>query len=199
MNAKNSYQNLDYENLPNIKKFTACDITQKFNPTGIKEPMIDFVFPEIPFPPKYFYEELGEEKIRELVFYHHNLMRKSAIGHLFTHEEDKFKIVLDRTADFFLEALGGGEKYSSKYGHPHLRARHFPFTIDEKAREIWLMFFKKALKDLDVPKKYIKAFWEWLEPMSLRMINRRTMMELPKRYPFEAIANEFGLGENNEK
>ena len=113
-------------------------------------------------------------------------------------DEKMFEIVTNKTAEFFMEALGGGDIYTSQHGHPHLRSRHFPFTIDEQAREIWLMFYKKTLKDVNFPKEYLKEFWEWIESLSLRMINRRTMMEAPKRYPFENIAKEFGLGEKCE-
>lgn len=60
------------------------------------------------------------------------------------------------------------------------------------------MFYKKTLKEVNFPKEYLKEFWEWIESLSLRMINRRTMMEAPKRYPFENIAKEFGLGEKCE-
>lgn len=191
--------NLRHEPIGNIKSFSACDPNQKFSPEGIKPIMIDFVYPEVPFPPKTIFKEFGKENIQKMVEYHHGLLKKSAIKHLFSQNEKEFEIVTNRTAQFFMEALGGGEIYSSQHGHPHLRSRHFPFTIDEQARDIWLMFYKKTLKDIAFPKIHIQAFWEWIESLSLRMINRRTMMEEPKRYPFKEIAHEFNLGENCEK
>lgn len=191
--------NLRHEPLEQIKSFGNCDITQKFDPNGVKPVMVDFIYPPVPFPPKTLFEEFGEENIIKMVEYHHGLLKKSAIKDLFSQDEKMFEMVTQRTAEFFMEALGGGERYSSKHGHPHLRSRHFPFTIDEHARDIWLMFYKKTLKDIDFPKEHIQAFWEWVESMSLRMINRRTMMESPKRYPFSEIAHEFGLGESYAK
>lgn len=198
MEPNNVFINLKYEQIPNIKSFSNCDVTQKFVPEGIKPVMIDFIYPEVPFPPKKIFEEFGKENIKNMVFYHHTLLKKSSLGHLFSQDEKTFEIVTNRTAEFFMEALGGGDIYTSQHGHPHLRSRHFPFTIDEQARDIWLMFYKKTLKEVNFPKKYLKEFWEWIESLSLRMINRRTMMEAPKRYPFDTIAKEFGLGEKDE-
>ena len=194
MKPNNVFINLKYEQIPEVKSFSNCDPNQKFIAEGIKPMMIDFVYPEVPFPPKTIFEEFGKENIKNMVFYHHTLLKKSALGHLFSQDEKMFEIVTNKTAEFFMEALGGGDIYTSQHGHPHLRSRHFPFTIDEQARDIWLMFYKKTLKEVNFPKEYLKEFWEWIESLSLRMINRRTMMEAPKRYPFKEIEKEFGLG-----
>lgn len=192
MNSKQySFVNLRHEPIEGVKEFSQCDITQKFNPNGVKESMVDFVFPQVPFPPKTIFEEYGEENITKMVFYHHRLLQKSALKNLFTQDEKEFEELTYRTAEFFMEAMGGGSRYSSKHGHPHLRSRHFPFEIDEHAREVWLMFYRKTLKDIKFPKKYLKPFWEWIESLSIRMINKRTTMEPPKRFPFESIAHEF--------
>ena len=187
------------DNNRDVHSFSECDISQKFEPTGVKDTMIDFVYPEVPFPPKELFQALGKEKIIEMVKYHHELLRKSVIKDLFPKDETIFNMVTARTGDFFVESLGGGDIYSSQHGHPHLRARHFPFTIDEHARDVWLMFYKKTLKDIKFPKEYIQSFWEWIEPLSIRMINRRTTMESPKRYPFESVKSEFKIGDTNEK
>ena len=203
MNNKYSYTNLKNDTLPKIKQFNQCDISEQFNPNGVKDMMVDFVFPPVIFPPNEIYKNFGKDNIIKMVFYHHNLLKKSSIKDLFTKDEDEFKTMTYRTADFFIEALGGGSTYSSKHGHPHLRARHFTFTVDEHAREVWLMFYKKTLKDINFPKEYLKPFWEWIESLSIRMINRRTTMNPPKRYPFEEvfknIENNFFKGVSNEK
>ncbi len=182
-----------------LKGFSQCNISQEFDANGVKEEMIDMVFPEVPFPPDEIILVFGEEKIRNMVRVHHDYLKRSALNELFPKDEVAYQMLLERTSNFFIEVLGGGKKYSKTYGHPHLRARHFPFTIDENAREIWLMFYKKTLKDVDFPKEYLQAFWEWIESLSLRMINRRTTMEPPKRYPFGKIAHEFKTEEKYKK
>lgn len=170
-----------------FKQFTS----KEFDANAVKEEIIDIVFPEVPFPPDEIFKVFGEEKIRNMVKIHHDYLKKSILNELFPKDKAIYEMLLERTSDFFIEALGGGKKYSDRYGHPHLRQRHFPFTINEQAREVWLMFFKATLKEVDFPQEYLKAFWEWIEPLSIRMINRRTMMGQPRRIPFSEIEKEF--------
>lgn len=167
-----------------ITTFSSCN-TKEFQgalstPRRADE-KIDFVFPAVIFPSNQLFLSWGEENIRKMVAYHHNLLRKSAIGDLFPKDNAKFEFATAKTADFFVEALGGGKEFSSKYGHPALRMRHFQMTIDEKAREIWLMMYKKTIKDVKMPDEFVEEFWNWIEALSIRMINRRTnVYDIPR-------------------
>ena len=181
---------------PNVPSdFSHCNTQARFTPAGDEvrrvEPKIDFVFPEVPFPSKKIFAAMGAERITQMVHHHHTLLRKSAIGAMFPADDAAFDEVTRRTAAFFIEATGGPSLFSEAHGHPALRERHFRFLIDEKAREIWLMMYKKTLKEVDFPKEHLEEFWNWIEPLSIRMINRRTGFEAPRRHPFDAIAREF--------
>lgn len=160
-----------------ISMFSACG-TKPFQPASdtphTAEAKIDFIYPKVPFPDTCLYHTWGEENIRKMVRYHHGLLRKSAIGNLFPADDTMFTFATEKTADFFVEALGGEKGYTPVHGHPALRMRHFHITIDEKGREIWLMMYKKTINDLQMPKECIEKFWNWIEPLSIRMINRRT-------------------------
>lgn len=184
------------ENISNIGSFSSCGQT-KFVGAG-EEPRtadakIDFVYPPVVFPSNKILKTFGEEAIRNMVFHHHSMLKKSSIGDMFPADEKEFLEGTQKTADFFVEALGGGDIFSSKHGHPALRGRHFRFTIDEKGREIWLMMYKKTLRDIEFPKELLEEFWNWIEPLSIRMINRRTTAVPPQRFTFESIKSEFGL------
>ncbi|MDD5406279.1 MAG: globin [Sulfurovaceae bacterium] len=174
----------------NITSFSACG-TKPFHTAGemifLAEPKIDFICPEVPFPTNALYKQWGEANIRAMVHHHHNLLRKSSIGNLFPADNDAFIFATEKTADFFIEALGGDKAYSPIHGHPALRRRHLPFTVDEKGREIWLMMYKKTINDLQMPEELIEEFWNWIEPLSMRMINRRTTMMPIDRYPYAAF------------
>lgn len=180
-----------------IANFSQCNVKARFTPAGEEvrkvEPKIDFVFPEVPFPSKRIFAAMGPERIVEMVIHHHNLLRKSVVGEMFPADDAAFEAATLKTADFFIEATGGPSAFTDAHGHPALRERHFRFVIDEKARDIWLMMYKKTLKEVGFPKEHLEEFWNWIEPLSIRMINRRTGFEAPKRYPFEAVAREFGL------
>ena len=167
-----------------ITTFSACGMKTFQGATElprVADERIDFVFPAVIFPSNKLYFSWGEENIRKMVIYHHMLLRKSSIGNLFPKDNVKFEFATNKTADFFVEALGGGNIYSAIHGHPALRMRHFQMTIDEKAREIWLIMYKKTIKDLAMPREFIEEFWNWIEPLSIRMINRRTtVMDIPR-------------------
>lgn len=178
-----------------IEFFSECDTSRPF-PKALSYPRkgaakIDMIFPEVFFPSNKTYQEIGEVAIRKLVQKHHELVRESKIGHLYPKDDEAFKEATKIIEDFFVQMLGGEEVYTSKRGHPRLRDRHFPFEITEDGRDIWLMCFKKALKESGLPKELLPELWNWVEALSLRMVNRRTSMFGLKRYPFEKISKYF--------
>lgn len=173
-----------------ISQFNACG-TKPFHTANeehyVGEAKIDFIYPEVPFPTIALYRTWGEKNIRSMVRYHHGLLRKSAIGDLFPSDDALFAFATEKTVDFFIEALGGDKAYTPVHGHPALRMRHFHITIDEKGREIWLMMYKKTINDLKMPSECIEEFWNWIEPLSIRMINRRTTVTPIERHPYASI------------
>lgn len=82
-----------------------------------------------------------------------------------------------KLAAFLVGLLGGPPLYHELYGPPQMRARHLPFAIDEKARQVWLNCFKETL--VDAPQKYafpeahLPGFITFLEEFSAWMVNRR--------------------------
>ena len=157
----------------------------------VVDSMIDIIYPSVPFPSNKIYKALGEMKIREMVEHHHELLLKTKVGKLFPPHQEALKMVIDKSADFFVEALGGGDIFTSVHGEPHLRMRHFKIPIDENDREIWLAMYKKTLKEIDFPREHLEEFWNWIEPLSIRMINRRTNMNAIKRHHWHEVKHDF--------
>ncbi len=58
---------------------------------------------------------------------------------------------LDAIREKFFEFLsgwfGGPALFEEKYGHPRLRARHMPFSIDERMRDQWLLCMYQVLDE----------------------------------------------------
>jgi len=155
------------------------------------DPMIDLIYPPVPFPSNKIFKAMGEERIREMVRHQHRLLRKTKVGELFPKDDEAFHETVEKSADFFVEALGGGDIFTRQHGEPHLRMRHFKVPIDENAREIWLAVYKKTLREIDFPKECLEEFWNWIEPLSIRMINRRTTMEGVKRLYWSSVRDEL--------
>lgn len=68
--------------------------------------------------------------------------------------------------------LGGPPLYTSKYGHPRLRQRHFMAAIGEAEREGWLLCFNRALEET-VPDSRLRAvLLEPIHKLALHMQNK---------------------------
>ncbi|MEM7141718.1 MAG: globin [Actinomycetota bacterium] len=52
-----------------------------------------------------------------------------------------------RLAMFLVQYWGGPTTYSDNRGHPRLRMRHAPFTVDSAARDAWLRHMTIALRE----------------------------------------------------
>lgn len=191
----NSCQNGRMNTFTQVSQAHANQTQSKFGEVGedvrTAEAMIDIIFPSVQFPSNKIFKTIGEEKVREIVSYHHDLLLKTKVGKLFPANKEAFKMNVDATADFFVQALGGGNVFTENHGEPRLRMRHFKIPIDESDREIWLAMYKKTLKELAFPKEHLEEFWNWIEPLSIRMINRRTNMDSIKRHYWADVKNDF--------
>jgi len=97
-----------------------------------------------------YYERVGgEAKLRELVqhFYYDmdTLTECQAIRAM--HGSD-LKEAEDKLFMFLSGWMGGPSLYMEKFGHPRLRMRHINFSIDEDARDQWMLCMQHALNDV---------------------------------------------------
>jgi hemoglobin len=93
----------------------------------------------------------GEQRVRELVdrFYDYMDVLPEAYAIRKLHPQD----LQNSRGKFFMFLsgwMGGPQLYIEQFGHPRLRARHFPFAIDSSARDQWLMCMEKALDDMSI-------------------------------------------------
>ncbi len=120
------------------------------------------------------YEYLGEDGIRNMVSKHYDLLILSEIKEMFPTDPKDLDGAKKRSADFFIQRLGGPEYYKMTRGNPMLANRHLPFKINPKARTIWLDCYRKVLSDLpeSVPEELILELWRWLDEFSNWMVNQ---------------------------
>lgn len=147
----------------------------------------DIDFPPVPFPTRRIFAVAGEDLLRALVRRHHERLRDSIVGHLFPFDAARFDEGVAKAADFVVEVAGGPDYYALAHGRVCMRTQHFPFTIDEQAREVWLAELLGAFADVAFPLDIREEYWNWVEAMSIRMINRRTMRAPPRRIPYRAL------------
>lgn len=46
--------------------------------------------------------------------------------------------------------LGGPQLFAERFGHPRLRARHFPFAIGKSERDQWMLCMVQAFEDVGI-------------------------------------------------
>jgi hemoglobin len=148
----------------------------------------DLAFPPIPSPPPTLFAAVGEATLRALVTRHHDRLRDSSIGRLFPAEPDHFAAVVERIAQFVVEEAAGAARLAQAQGQTWLRAQHLPITIDETARNVWLAKLLLAFDDAGFPAAARPDYWNWMEALSILIINRRTMVTQPRRYPLADAA-----------
>jgi hemoglobin len=116
--------------------------------------------PQGPGPSNEIYALMGEANIFEM------------ISDLYRELEKASK----KSAAFFVTVLGGPPLYFQKYGPPRMRARHLPFEIDERARQIWLGCFERVLEGAETkynfPAQHLGGFREFLQGFSAWMVNK---------------------------
>lgn len=149
--------------------------------------------PAVTFPSSRVLAVAGETRLRELVRRHHALLLETPAASLFPGDPAVFAQVVEKVADFIVEACGGESGYTQAHGNVCMRTRHFPFTIDETAREIWLAALYQAMQEVAFPEELRQEYWDWLEPFSVRMINRRTMRTQPLRLSYAEAAARFAV------
>lgn len=73
---------------------------------------------------------------------------------------------------FLMQYFGGPAEYMEERGHPRLRMRHFPFAIDQTARDHWLDHMLTSIDDVGIEDPARTAMRQYFERASTFLINR---------------------------
>ncbi|HXL73237.1 MAG TPA: hypothetical protein VN963_06380 [bacterium] len=124
-------------------------------------------------PSRDIYPLMGEENIFKMLSDFYKELEKSEIRPMFPPDLEEAS---QKSAKFFVQVLGGPPLYVIDHGPPRMRARHIPFEIDEKARQVWLSCFMKTLenanKKYNFPMQHMDEFKTFLESFSAWMVNK---------------------------
>lgn len=72
----------------------------------------------------------------------------------------------------FLEQYWGGPKtYSERRGHPRLRMRHVPYTINSHNRDTWLKHMRIAVDSLGLPPLQEATLWDYFDRAAHSLMN----------------------------
>ncbi|QPK61995.1 group II truncated hemoglobin [Methylomonas sp. LL1] len=115
----------------------------------------------------------GEPAIRSLVdrFYFYMDILPEAQGIRAMHQPN-LASAKDKLFKFFSGWLGGPNLYIEEFGHPMLRARHFPFKIGESERDQWMLCMNKALDEIPMDPRLHANLQAALQHLATHMINQ---------------------------
>lgn len=103
----------------------------------------------------------GDARVRELVDRFYDLME---LEPEFADIRAMHPAPMDSSRDklyWFLSGwLGGPQMFVERFGHPRLRARHFPFSIGIKERDQWLRCMEMAMRDIGIEPRLHEALME---------------------------------------
>lgn len=118
------------------------------------------------------YEALGGEPVvRRLVdrFYDHMDRLPEAATIRAMHPADLTES-REKLYWFLTGWLGGPQLYVERRGHPRLRARHLPFTVDGPARDAWMRCMTLSIEE-NVPSELRAPLDGALARLATHMIN----------------------------
>jgi hemoglobin len=78
---------------------------------------------------------------------------------------------IQRLTGFLEQYWGGPTTYSQERGHPRLRMRHNPFTVNPAARDRWLAHMHVAVRSLELSPLHEATLWDYLERAAHAMVN----------------------------
>ncbi len=73
---------------------------------------------------------------------------------------------------FLIQYFGGPARYMEERGHPRLRMRHFPFQIDQTARDHWLDHMLTSIDDAEIKEPARSVMRQYFERASTFLINQ---------------------------
>lgn len=123
--------------------------------------------------PKTAYEKMGGEPVVRAVAHRFYQLMASDLDYedlLALHPQDLASSE-EKLFEFLSGWLGGPPLFEQKYGHPMLRARHLPFRIDKRQRNLWLHCMKRALEAEVKDRQVRRAMLEALIPLADHMRN----------------------------
>jgi len=123
---------------------------------------------------------IGEEGFTRLVAaFYRQVYDDNILGPMYP-KEDRVGAE-ERLREFLIYRFGGPQRYIEKRGHPRLRARHFPFQINQAARDRWMQLMHNAFIEAGLPAEAEQMLRAFFDEMSTFLINQGELDPLKQR------------------
>jgi hemoglobin len=117
------------------------------------------------------YPLIGEDGFKRLVAaFYRQVPQDDILGPMYP--ERDFEGAEKRLRSFLIYRFGGPPVYIEERGHPRLRMRHAPFTVNQTARNRWIQLMGKALEEVKLPAEAERILRAYFESTATFMLNR---------------------------
>ena len=142
---------------------------------------------EVPFenPAKEFYEAMGFDGMKEMMYRFYDCIYESDIANFFPQDEEEFAKIKEKNTLFFIEICGGPKVYKEADGmelNEFMIRIHDNFSIYDKSRMEWLGCMRETLDATDVADELKQSFWDYVEAFSKLTVN-----SYPPKRKFESM------------
>ena len=72
---------------------------------------------------------------------------------------------------FLQQYWGGPNTYQEERGHPRLRMRHYPFAVNDDARDRWLQHMQASLSKMEMDQALRDQLWTYLVSAAHSLVN----------------------------
>ena len=117
------------------------------------------------------YSVVGAEGFTRLVAaFYRQVPQDDLLGSMYPAQD--LSAAEQRLRDFLIGRFGGPQTYIEQRGHPRLRARHSPFSIDHTVRDRWMRLMDNALGEAALLVEAESVLRKFFNDMSTFMINQ---------------------------
>lgn len=114
----------------------------------------------------------GEETVRQLANRFYDIMATAPqAAELYAIHPLPLDNIRQKFFEFLSGWLGGPALFEQKYGHPRLRARHMPFTVNKQLRDQWMFCMDQALDEVVQNKTLREGIRQSIGQLASHMIN----------------------------
>ncbi len=120
-----------------------------------------------------FFDEIGGLPVVEKIVarFYEGVATDEVLGPMYRDEDLADGSAARRLALFLAQYWGGPTTYSQERGHPRLRMRHAPFTVNREAAEHWLTHFRAGLDEVQLTPEQDAKFWGYVTYAAHFMLN----------------------------
>ena len=117
------------------------------------------------------YDAIGENGIRRFVAeFYRQIPGDDILGPMYPAED--LTGAEERLRGFLIFRFGGPQTYIEERGHPRLRMRHAPFTVNQDARDRWIQLMDHAITAAEIPEPAAMTLRQFFDQVATFLINR---------------------------